>query len=190
MTDHENDHEPAKPPWVKKRRNERDDDTPEHVTHTRSGGPDDRSDRRYRWSDPDELIDSPEKQVEIAYHEGRPDWRKQWDEWHSPEQMRRNRFINRIWRELEKLATFDVKIRQIRSVAPEVYDEVWALLTIRTLREIRESSEQAMRRIITEMVSNNIITPQAASKASGYSRTSIYNWLKEVTNDESEPPRQ
>lgn len=190
MTDHENDPEPAKPPWLKKRLNERDDDTSEQVTHTQSGGLDDRRDRRYRWDDPDELIDSSEKQVEIAYYEGRPDWPERWQAAHSPEQIRRNQFSNSIWHELERLATFDVKIRQIRSVAPEVYDEVWALLTVRTLREIRESSEQAMRRIITEMVSNNIITPQAASKASGYSRTSIYNWLKEVANNESEPPQQ
>jgi len=183
--------EPLKPPWIKKRRNERDDDASEHVAHTWTGGGiDDRSDRRYRYYDPDELIDSPEKQAHIAYLEGRPDWREQWEAAQSPDAQQRARFINCIYHELDSLAKIPDKLRHINGVAPDVYDELWAHLTLKALHELRETSERVARQIIIEMINKNIITPHAAAKSSGYSRTSVYNWLKEAGSKESEPPPQ
>jgi hypothetical protein len=167
------DPEPQKPPSLKRRLNERPDE-----------------DRRSRPPNDDLWIDSPETEALAAYVEGDPTASEKWYAAHSPEAQHRARFINRTNRELDSLSTIPDKLRHINGLAPDIYDELWAHLTIKALREMRETSERAARHIIIEMINKDIITPHAAAKSSGYSRTSVYNWLKEAANNESKPPRQ
>lgn len=93
-----------------------------------------------------------------------------------------------IQRALDKLVATQTLIQLIQEVGKQTGQlEPWAILILTQLQNLRSDSDQIMRRIIIDLVRASVLNPQQAASVSGYSRVSVYNWLKDRDNASPSP---
>jgi hypothetical protein len=89
---------------------------------------------------------------------------------------------------LEELASMQTLIQLIQEVGKQTGQlGPWAILILTQLQKIHSSSDRIMRRIIIDMVQAQVINQPQAAEVSGYSRTSIHNWLKDLDDSSLSP---
>ena len=94
------------------------------------------------------------------------------------------RFQERVNSHLRQMLAIILKFQHFDSVQIKNYSNRYlALMLLQSLRELRDLSTSASRTIITQLVQNRTLTPTEAYEASGYSRSSIYNWLKDAQKE-------
>lgn len=91
---------------------------------------------------------------------------------------RRNAWLGEVARKfITPLIAIHARIGHILGV--QIHEEQYALMLLSEFRQLREMSEEGTKEIVLEMLARGKITPQQAATASGYSRTTIYNWIKQ-----------
>ncbi len=97
-----------------------------------------------------------------------------------PPKMADEAWMLEIQAALEELAVAQTCIQLVQEVGKQTSQlEQWTVLMLQQLQVVHSGSGCIMRRIIIDMVQAKVISKHLAADVSGFSRTSIYNWLKE-----------
>jgi len=154
------------------------------MPHQEHFAPDDGESRHHALPDP---LSSPQLRVDAlaedtgfaSYYRGEP-WQDVWRRGGEPADHNEARFGRAVTTLFRTILVFANKLIHINpmELTGTYYHKFWAILALKELRNIRDTSEDASRRIITELVTRKILTPTEAFQASGYSRSSIYSWVR------------